>query len=167
MQFYANYKFDIKRHSISLMAGYEDYSYKWENESASRTNYTLDNFPYLDLGPEDYQYNSGSAGHNAYRSVFGRIMNRNGACPSPFRGSKNIPSSSLQKRFGKRIDQSQRPLSLQQLCHEYPDRRQRGTGRYCGGEPFRTASHPRQSYHRRDAHGLSRPFAGHPRTECR
>ena len=74
MQFYANYKFQIKRHSIGLMAGYEDYSYKWENEGASRTNYTLDNFPYLNLGPEDYQYNSGSAGHNAYRSVFGRIM---------------------------------------------------------------------------------------------
>ena len=74
MQFYANYKFDIKRHSISLMAGYEDYSYKWENEGANRTNYTLNNFPYLNLGPEDYQYNSGNAGHNAYRSVFGRIM---------------------------------------------------------------------------------------------
>lgn len=74
MQFYANYKFQIKRHSIGLMAGYEDYSYEWENEGASRTNYTLDNFPYLNLGPEDYQYNSGSAGHNAYRSVFGRIM---------------------------------------------------------------------------------------------
>lgn len=74
MQFYANYKFQIKRHSIGLMAGYEDYSYKWENEGASRTNYTLDNFPYLNLGPEDYQYNSGSAGHNAYRSFFGRIM---------------------------------------------------------------------------------------------
>lgn len=27
MQFYANYKFQIKRHSIGLMAGYEDYSY--------------------------------------------------------------------------------------------------------------------------------------------
>lgn len=74
MQFYANYKFQIKRHSIGLMAGYEDYSYKWENEGASRTNYTLNNFPYLNLGPEDYQYNSGSAGHNAYRSFFGRIM---------------------------------------------------------------------------------------------
>ena len=74
MQFYANYKFDIKRHSISLMAGYEDYSHKWENEGASRTNYTLNNFPYLNLGPEDYQFNSGSAGHNAYRSVFGRVM---------------------------------------------------------------------------------------------
>lgn len=74
MQFYANYKLQLKRHSIGLMAGYEDYSYNWEKEGASRTNYSLVNFPYLNLGPEDYQYNSGSAGHNAYRSVFGRVM---------------------------------------------------------------------------------------------
>lgn len=73
-QFYANYKLQLKRHAIGLMAGYEDYSYKWENEGASRTNFNLNNFPYLNLGPEDYQYNSGSAGHNAYRSFFGRIM---------------------------------------------------------------------------------------------
>ena len=73
-QLYANYKLDIKKHSIGVMAGYEDYAYKWENLGASRTNYTLNNYPYLDLGPKDYQFNSGSAGHNAYRSVFGRIM---------------------------------------------------------------------------------------------
>ena len=73
-QFYANYKMQLKRHSIGLMAGYEDYSYKWEEEGASRTNFNLVNYPYLNLGPEDYQYNSGKAGHNAYRSFFGRIM---------------------------------------------------------------------------------------------
>lgn len=73
-QLYANYKIEIGKHSISVMAGYEDYAYKWENESAWRQNYTLKNFPYLDLGPADYQYNSGSASHNAYRSVFGRVM---------------------------------------------------------------------------------------------
>jgi TonB-linked SusC/RagA family outer membrane protein len=73
-QLYANYKLQLNRHSLGLMAGYEDYSYKWENEGASRTNYSLVNFPYLDLGPEDYQFNSGRAGHNAYRSFFGRIM---------------------------------------------------------------------------------------------
>lgn len=73
-QFYANYNLQLKRHSIGLMAGYEDYSYKWEEQGASRTNYSLVNFPYLDLGPEDYQFNSGKAGHNAYRSFFGRIM---------------------------------------------------------------------------------------------
>lgn len=74
MQFYANYNFKIDRHSVGVMAGYEDYSYEWENEGASRLNYNLNNFPYLNLGPEDFQYNSGSAGHNAYRSVFGRVM---------------------------------------------------------------------------------------------
>ncbi len=74
MQFYGNYKLQLKRHSIGLMAGYEDYSHEWENEAAWRSNYTLVNYPYLDLGPQDYQYNTGTAGHNAYRSVFGRIM---------------------------------------------------------------------------------------------
>ena len=74
MQFYANYRIQLDRHSINGMVGYEDYSYNWENERAYRTNYNLVNFPYLNLGPEDYQYNSGSAGHNAYRSIFGRIM---------------------------------------------------------------------------------------------
>lgn len=74
MQFYANYKLQLDKHSIGLMAGYEDYSYYWELLGASRTNYSLNNFPYLNLGPEDYQYNHGSAGHNAYRSLFGRIM---------------------------------------------------------------------------------------------
>ncbi len=74
MQFYGNYKLQLNRHAISAMAGYEDYSYNWENESAWRSNYTLDNYPYLNLGPADYQYNSGNAGHNAYRSVFGRLM---------------------------------------------------------------------------------------------
>lgn len=75
-QLYANYNtnFGGSNHSLSAMAGYEGYSYKWENESATRNNYTLTNYPFLNLGPEDYQYNSGSAGHNAYQSVFGRLM---------------------------------------------------------------------------------------------
>ena len=75
-QLYANYNtsFGSTDHSLTAMAGYEGYSYKWENESATRNNYTLTNYPYLNLGPEDYQYNSGSAGHNAYQSVFGRLM---------------------------------------------------------------------------------------------
>ena len=74
MQFYANYQLQLKRHSIGVTAGYEDYTFNWENLGASRTNYTLSNYPYLNLGPEDYQFNSGDAGHNAYRSVFGRVM---------------------------------------------------------------------------------------------
>lgn len=73
-QFYANYANTWGDHSFSAMVGYEGYAYEWENLGASRTNYLLDRYPYLNLGPEDYQYNSGSAGHNAYQSVFGRLM---------------------------------------------------------------------------------------------
>lgn len=73
-QFYGNYQKKWGDHSFSLMAGYEGYSYKWEELGASRTNYLLDTYPYLNIGPEDYQYNSGKAGHNAYESVFGRLM---------------------------------------------------------------------------------------------
>ena len=73
-QFYANYQNKWGDHSLNAMAGYEAYKYKWENEGASRTNYELDTYPYLNIGPEDYQYNSGSAGHNAYESIFGRVM---------------------------------------------------------------------------------------------
>lgn len=73
-QFYGNYQKKLGDHSFSAMVGYEGYSYKWENEGASRTNYLLDTYSYLNIGPEDYQYNSGSAGHNAYESVFGRLM---------------------------------------------------------------------------------------------
>lgn len=74
MQFYANYKLLLGNHSFGAMAGYEDYTYMWENNGSSRNNYTLDNYPYLNLGPADYQFNSGNAGHNAYRSGFGRLM---------------------------------------------------------------------------------------------
>lgn len=73
-QAYANYQNKWNDHSFNAMVGYEGYTYKWENLGASRTNYLLTTFPYLNLGPEDYQYNNGSAGHNAYQSVFGRVM---------------------------------------------------------------------------------------------
>ena len=73
-QFFANYLNKWNDHSLNAMAGYEGYTYKWENLGASRNNYELTAYPYLNIGPEDYQYNSGSAGHNAYESVFGRVM---------------------------------------------------------------------------------------------
>jgi TonB-linked SusC/RagA family outer membrane protein len=73
-QVYANYTKRLGSHSINAMVGYEGYKYEWENLGASRTKYALDNYPYLNIGPEDYQFNSGSAGHNAYQSVFGRLM---------------------------------------------------------------------------------------------
>ncbi len=73
-QAYANYTKRFGSHSINVMAGYEGFKYEWENLGASRTKYALDNYPYLNIGPEDYQFNNGSAGHNAYQSVFGRLM---------------------------------------------------------------------------------------------
>jgi TonB-linked SusC/RagA family outer membrane protein len=73
-QFYGNYQKRLGDHSFNAMAGYEGFAYKWENLGASRTNYLLDTYPYLNIGPEDNQYNSGNAGHNAYESVFGRLM---------------------------------------------------------------------------------------------
>ncbi len=73
-QFYGNYQKRLNDHYINAMVGYEGYSFKWENQDASRNNFLLDNYPYLNIGPEDFQYNSGSAGHNAYESVFSRLM---------------------------------------------------------------------------------------------
>ncbi len=73
-QFYGNYQNTWGDHSFSAMAGYEGFLYRWEEEGASRRNYLLDTYPYLNIGPEDYQYNSGKAGHNAYESVFSRLM---------------------------------------------------------------------------------------------
>ena len=74
LQMYANWQKTFNRHSISVMAGYEDFSNQYEKVGAWRNNYVLSSYPYLNLGPADQQYNNGSAGHNAYRSVFGRLM---------------------------------------------------------------------------------------------
>lgn len=73
-QFYGNYQKSFGDHSLNAMIGYEGYSYRWEEQEASRNNYLLDTYPYLNIGPEDFQYNKGKAGHNAYESVFGRLM---------------------------------------------------------------------------------------------
>ncbi len=74
-QFLANYSKTINGvHQLNLMGGYEDYAAYSESMSASRTNYILSNFPYLNQGPLDYQYNSGSASETAYRSFFGRAI---------------------------------------------------------------------------------------------
>ena len=73
-QFYANYQNKWGDHSLNAMAGYEGYSYQWEDLGAARRNYLLNTYPYLNIGPEDYQYNSGKAGHNAYESAFARLI---------------------------------------------------------------------------------------------
>ena len=73
-QLFANYVNSFGKHNINAMLGFENYYYFSESLNASRENYILSSFPYLDLGNENYQYNSGSAYENAYRSVFGRIL---------------------------------------------------------------------------------------------
>ncbi len=72
-QFFANFNKSFGQHDFSAMIGYEDYYAFWENLSASRDQYELTNFPYLDLGPEKLRDNGGNAEEYAYRSFFGRI----------------------------------------------------------------------------------------------
>lgn len=72
-QFFGNYTKTLGKHDFSGMVGYEDYYAFWEELSASRDQYGLTNFPYLDIGPEALRDNTGNAREYAYRSVFGRL----------------------------------------------------------------------------------------------
>ena len=72
-QFFANYAKSFGKHDFSAMVGYEDYYAFWENLNASRDQFTLNNYPYLDLGSADFRDNGGNAEEYAYRSVFGRL----------------------------------------------------------------------------------------------
>lgn len=74
VQFIANYINTFGKHNINIMAGYENYYSFWEKLGASRDQYELTNYPYLDIGPNLYRDNNGSAGEYAYRSWFGRVM---------------------------------------------------------------------------------------------
>lgn len=73
-QFLANYTQTFGKHDLNLMAGYENYYYFSESLKASRGQYMLTDYPYLDLGPMDFRDNSGSAYEVAYRSFFGRVL---------------------------------------------------------------------------------------------
>ncbi len=73
-QLLANYTKKWNKHRFNALAGYEDYYSFNEGLGARANNYTLSNFPYLDLGPLDFMLNSGSASETAYRSYFGRLM---------------------------------------------------------------------------------------------
>lgn len=72
-QLFANYAVDLGQHSITAMVGYEDYYAFWENLSASRDQYKMTGYPYLNVGPADFRDNSGDAYEYAYRSFFGRF----------------------------------------------------------------------------------------------
>jgi TonB-linked SusC/RagA family outer membrane protein len=78
-QFLANYNKELGNHTIDLLAGHESFEYNFETVGASRDQFLLDNYPYLNLGPLEFRDNSGAAWENAYNSYFGRISwNYNG-----------------------------------------------------------------------------------------
>lgn len=72
-QFLANYNKEIARHGVDALVGYENFYSSDESISATRNNYLLSSFPYLNLGNANYQYNTGGASELAYRSWFGRV----------------------------------------------------------------------------------------------
>ena len=72
-QFIANYNLKIKRHDVSLLAGYT-----WEDEcqrfvSGSRNKVATDDKPYLSMGDANGQTNSGDGYDWALQSVIGRL----------------------------------------------------------------------------------------------
>lgn len=73
-QFLANYMTTLGRHDFNFLLGNENYYAFYENLGASRDQFQLSSFPYLNLGPLEYRDNSGVAYENAYRSFFGRIL---------------------------------------------------------------------------------------------
>ena len=73
-QFLANYARQLGNHNVNLLGGYEYYYAFNEGLGASRGQYTLTSYPYLNIGPLEFRDNSGTAYENAYRSWFGRIM---------------------------------------------------------------------------------------------
>ena len=74
-QLLANYHTVIaEKHDLSLMAGYEGYVMKSEELTAGRGQYELTQYPYLNIGPEDFQTNSGNGSEFTSNSIFGRVM---------------------------------------------------------------------------------------------
>lgn len=72
-QLLLTYDKKVKEHTLNLLAGNEGYQSFYENLGASREQFLLENFPYLNLGPLEFRDNSGSAWENAYNSWFGRF----------------------------------------------------------------------------------------------
>lgn len=76
-QVIANYMNSFGRnanHNLNVMVGYENYIMKSEELTAGRDHYEFTQYPYLNVGSEDYQTNSGTGAEYVSNSVFGRIM---------------------------------------------------------------------------------------------
>lgn len=63
-----------KKHSLNVMAGYEDYMYTYEKLTAGSNEMDLSTYPYLDLANKNSISVGGNSYQNAYRSFFGRVM---------------------------------------------------------------------------------------------
>ncbi len=63
-----------QKHNLNVMAGFENYVMKSENLSAGRDFYDLTEYPYLNVGPEGFQTNSGNATEYTSNSFFARVM---------------------------------------------------------------------------------------------
>lgn len=73
-QLVGNFSKQFNYHSLNVMAGYEDYTYKEETLSSQSQDLELSNFPYMDLGNQNAMFNTGNAVQSAYRSFFGRVV---------------------------------------------------------------------------------------------
>lgn len=73
-QVLANYMRDFGKHSLTVMAGFENYYSKSESLGAARDQYVLTNYPYLNIGPEEYMENSGTGSEYTSISWFGRVL---------------------------------------------------------------------------------------------
>ena len=75
-QLLANYMRTFGKHDITVMAGFENYYMKSENLSAARDQYELTNYPFLNIGSEDFQTNSGTGAEYTSNSFFGRLRRK-------------------------------------------------------------------------------------------
>lgn len=70
----ANYMGTFGNHNITVMAGFENYFMKDEELGAARDRYELTGYPYLNIGSEDFQTNSGKGAEYTSNSFFGRVI---------------------------------------------------------------------------------------------
>ena len=63
-----------ENHNLNIMAGYEGYIMNSETLTAGRDQFEFTQYPYLNVGSEDFMTNSGSGTEYASNSFFGRIM---------------------------------------------------------------------------------------------
>lgn len=69
-----NYMRTFGKHDLNVMLGYENYIMSEESLGAARDQYDLTNYPYLNIGPTDFQTNNGTGSRYTSNSFFGRLI---------------------------------------------------------------------------------------------